>query len=318
MIAVQFSIMLMVGVLIGCTERNQEMSDSAKISPILVSAVEKKGFATFTHKDHPGNRIGYRFFEHTPLIYGDIPLDLSEDVGINRDNVRKKIDYFANRPNVYIYNRHINQDDHWVKQEWTYYLLPVDDGIEILLTIQTFNEGLPAYYGVQQCFRLSGQTNEEWRQKIALTPAFSEYDLWAKEEHIENKTSLTYVWRNDHAQALPALPLSVGCRTPLGIKIDKLRWQGRLPEEVGAYKAKMDAPADNGLIFRVDNTKTWISGIFWERTTHVTNHHPADCLHSIVNIGNTPANTMRALRGKIYWFQGQFADLKAKFERDFQ
>ena len=57
MIAAQFSIMLMVGVLIGCTERNQEMSDSAKISPILVSAVEKKGFAPITKKDQPGKRI---------------------------------------------------------------------------------------------------------------------------------------------------------------------------------------------------------------------------------------------------------------------
>ena len=42
-----------------------------------------------------------------------------------------------------------------------------------------------------------------------------------------------------------------------------------------------------------------VAGLFWERTSHVTNHHPADCLHTVVNIGDIPPHGKRAVRGKI-------------------
>lgn len=36
------------------------------------------GFASFTNRSHPDNRIGYRFHEHTPLSYGSVPAKNSD------------------------------------------------------------------------------------------------------------------------------------------------------------------------------------------------------------------------------------------------
>ena len=89
------------------------------------------------------------------------------------------------------------------------------------MVVQTYEEGLPEYYGIQQCFRMSGHTNEEWRKRIANTPAFSEYDLWEKDSL--NRRSLTYILRDNKWEVLPALIETVGARTPLGMEIDNLR-----------------------------------------------------------------------------------------------
>ena len=91
---------------------------------------------------------------------------------------------------------------------------PVHDGIDLLLIMRTYDEGLPTYYGVQQCFRMSGRTNAAWRRAIACAPSFSEYDLWATEEGEAERTRLTYVVRNGLWQELPVLLTAVGTNAP--------------------------------------------------------------------------------------------------------
>jgi len=311
-----YFINLCLAVMLGaCADQEGHQIKKERPSPITVKASEKKGFATFTHADLPENRIGYRFFEHTPLVYEKVESVAGEpDPGLESDSVIRWLDDFSSRKGVLIHQKMIEKDENWIMQSWTFYLSPTDDGIDMLFTVQTFEEGLPPYYGIQQCFRMSGETNAEWRQVIACTPAFSEYDLWATEAQ---KTSLTYVIRNDKWQALPADSITVGARTPLGLLFDTLQFGEPLPEWVGPYRALMTEPVDKGLIARINKEKSWVCGIFWKNTSHVTDHHPADCLHSIVNIGNVPAHSMRAVRGKIYWFRGTLDDLSAKFERDF-
>jgi hypothetical protein len=304
----------------GCNTSDKEKIDLKKQNiPIKVMATEKKGFATFTNDLHPGNSIGYRFFEHSPLTHGTIPeSNVIFDPELNKEKIDEIEQFFSTQPDVYIYKKAVEQKDDWIKQDWTFYLAPVHDGIDLLLVVKTYDQGLPAYHGIQQCFRMSGKTNEPWRQKVATTPAFSEYDLWDKEKEQVKKTSLTYVLRKSRWQELPALPVSVGARTPFGLETDLKRHEGILPKKVGPYKAEMVDPIDLGLIARINLQKSWVSGIYWEGSSHVTDHHPADCLHCIVNIGNIPANSRRAIRGKIYWFKGSLDDLISKFEKDFQ
>lgn len=282
-------------------------------SPIVIE-LARDNFATIRNNIHPENHIGYRFFEHHPIAYGDVPLS-DTFANINSSKANELIDSISTYPEVFVYRHKISKDDHWSKQNWTYYMLPVDDGIEILLEIKTYEEGLPEYYGVQQCFRMSGKTNAEWRRKVAETPAFSEYDLWANQG--DEKQSLTYVIRNDSWEPLPAGEHTVGARTPMGIAIDHLRSSGIPPKKVGPYEAEMQASIDYGLITRTDKKQNWVCGIYWENTSHVTDHHPADCLHSIVNIGNIPPFSRRIIRGKIYWFKGSKQDLAGHFQKDF-
>jgi len=290
----------------------QSIVPNSENTSIEIEFVQDK-FATFLHKQHPGNRIGYRFFEHSPILYGEIP-SANQEAGIDTFEISTVVRADQKEKNVSVYERRIEKDKEWYRLDWTYYLVPVNDGIEMLLIVETFNEGLPEYCGIQQCFRMSGETNENWRKRIACTPAFSEYDLWTRGD---TTTSLTYVLRNDRWSPIPVAREAVGARTPQGIKVDSLRTQGKMMSKVGPYDAKMLDPIDCGLITRTDIPETWVCGVYWESTSHVTDHHPADCLHAIVNIGNIPPYSKRSIRGKIYWFEGTKRDLYQHFQNDF-
>lgn len=292
----------------------QHSAVKKETSPISIS-LQRPNFATMVNKWHCGNRIGYRFHEHEPIAYGSVPVS-NEDAGINIKSIESLEGSYKNSPDVFVYKHNIEKDSLWSGQDWTYYLKPVQDGVEMLLVIQTYDEGLPEYYGVQQCFRMSGETNSEWRKKIANTPAFSEYDLWNNQIPNTEKKSLTYVLRNNKWETIPATEKSTGARTPLGVKIDDLRTNGQPMSEVGPYKAKMLNPIDNGLITRINTLESWVCGIHWHNTSHVTDHHPADCLHSIINLGNIPPFSKKAIQGKIYWFEGNLDNLFEHFEND--
>lgn len=307
-----FCIFLMTVLLNGQTALSQNTADHG--SHIHIELGVRSGFATMTHSEHKNNRIGYRFHEHEPIEFGQVPLSESQ-ADINPLEISELENEFKNATSVFVYQESIEKDKAWVKQDWTFYMKPVHDGVEILLTVRTYNQGLPAFYGVQQCFRLGGGSNIEWRRRIANTPAFSEYELWQTQSGAQ--TSLTRVMRDQTWQVIPAEEKTLGARTPLGMAIDYLRTGGNLMPEVGPYKAAMLEPLDHGLITRVNIPETWVCGIFWQNTSHVTNHHPADCLHSIVNIGNIPPFSKRAIQGKIYWFEGSPDRLYAHYKKDF-
>ncbi len=289
-------------------------------SPIEVALhPSRESFGVFHNRNHPGNRIGYRFHEHTPMIEGAVPRDASE-AGIDAGQDARLAREYEGRPGVLKYALEVAGKE-WIPQKWTFLLLPVEDGIEILLKVETRDLGMNSYYGVQQCFRMGGATNAAWRQEIARTPAFSEYDYWAElKSDGKPPASLTYVLRQGTWEALPAETETVGARTPLGVELDRRRTGGHLAAmpRVGPYNAVMLEPVDDGLITRVSRDRTWISGIYWERTSHVTDHHPADCVHSIVNIGGIPPHGTRVLRGKIYWFKGTADDLRRKWQSEFK
>ncbi|UCH63109.1 MAG: carbon-nitrogen hydrolase family protein [Fidelibacterota bacterium] len=309
---IAFSSIALFPVFLGFGLFAQSLESFSKKTSIEISLV-RDNFATFLNKQHSGNRIGYRFFEHSPSTYGEVPLS-NKDVNLDTTEISSLKSIFQKQKNVFVYKHKIEKDENWSRMDWTYYMVPVTDGIEVLLVVETYNEGLPEYYGIQQCFRMSGETNKAWRKNIARTPAFSEYDLWAKEDTV---TSLSYVYRNDKWYSMPATSTPVGARTPLGIAVDHLRTQGNMTSKVGPYEAKILKPIDHGIITRTNKDGNWICGIYWENTSHVTNHHPADCLHPIVNIGNIPPRSKRALRGKIYWFKGNKNDLYEHFQADF-
>ena len=276
----------------------------------------KNSFATILNDKHPGNRLGYRFHEHSPIVFGASPAS-DADAGIHAEEVNKLEREFQQAPRVFVFKHHQLETDEWLPQDWTFFLRPVADGVEMLWIVATQDDGLPEYHGVQQCFRLSGGTNEAWRQEIAKTPAFSEYDLWAMQNQAGEMASLTYVLRDGQWQALPASKSAVGARTPLGVDFDGRRSGGALMQYVGPYQAEMLSPIEHGLIVRNNLPETWVTGLYWQRTSHVTVHHPADCLHAIVNIGGIPPHSRRAIRGKIYWFAGDKRDLLKHFQCDF-
>jgi hypothetical protein len=310
---VAFGIIISLENIWGIPPESMKQGDSH--CPIKIEIVQDN-FASFVNSRHPGNRIGNRFFEHTPLEFGLVPENIAH-TEIDSIFVEKLENEYSNHSNTIHYQHIIKDLENWVDQIWTFYMVPAKDGVNLIWLIETKDKGLPEYYGVQQCFRLGGKSNVEWRRKIAETAAFSEYDLWETESTKKHKTSLTAVIRNNQWQLFPAIESCVGARTPLGAKIDQYRFGNNLPDRIGPYEAEMLEVIDCGLIVRSDKEEKWVTGLFWENTSHVTVHHPADCLHAIVNIGNIPAYTKRAIQGKIYWFEGKKSDLLQRWQKEF-
>ena len=60
------------------------MAVSGNDSPVTVDIRGGNGYASFTNRLHPGNRIGYRFHEHVPMIWGEVP-ENPPDAGIEPD-----------------------------------------------------------------------------------------------------------------------------------------------------------------------------------------------------------------------------------------
>ena len=272
-------------------------------------------FASFTNPGHPGNRIGYRFHEHSPLTWGDVP---PNDLGTRRESPPSEPGRFNARPGVKIFHRRVAETN-WIPQDWTFSLAPVADGLELLWVVETGDLGLPELYGVQQCFRLTGESNEAWRQKYARTAAFSEFDLWKATPAGRQPASLTWALRRGVWQRLPPSKETIGCRTRYGEALDARRSNGQLDllGLIGPYAARMLWTSDSGLICRTSQDRKWAAGIYWERTTHLSDHHPADCLHAIVNIGGIPPHSQRTLRGKIYWLAGSGRTILKHWRKDF-
>ncbi|MCC6486946.1 MAG: hypothetical protein IT364_05545 [Candidatus Hydrogenedentes bacterium] len=285
--------------------------------PTVVGPLRPDGnFVSLSHRDHPGNRIGYRFHEHAPLIFGAAPDD-GDASELERVQALEKD--FASRPAVLVHKRPVREEG-WYPQDWTYYIAPAEDGFDLLWVIETKDQGLNEFYCVQQCFRMGGLTNSEWRRSIAETPAFSEYDLWARQEaQQESLTSLSHVHAGGDWLAIPATRENVGYRTGVGVILDTNRTGGEISKAgLEPYKpAFSDQVLDSGLIVRRSLDGQWVCGLFWERATHVTNHHPADCLHAVVNLGPIAPHAKRAIRGKVYWMKASLDEVYKRWQQDF-
>ena len=276
-----------------------------------------KQFVSLLNTSHPGNRIGYRFFEHTPIVHGAVPEGGLETQTAEADALEKQ---YAARPRVFVRTVHVTGEA-WAPQTWTFYIVPDDDGFEMLWVVAARDVGLNEYYVAQQCFRMSGNTNQAWRKKIAETSAFSEFDLWAAQDAERTpRTSLSYVRRDNTWQPFPPIREHVACRTPLGVAMDTVRSEGNLKKIAGLEPygpSRFEPPVDCGLATRTDLDGAWVCALYWENTTHLSNHHPADCLHSVVNLGPLPPHGKRAIRGRIYWTKTSKGELLAKWQKEF-
>jgi hypothetical protein len=296
-------------------ERDDEMLTHIEL-PIEATDWSVKRFVSLLNPSHPGNRIGYRFHEHVPSFYGEIPAE-SADAPPDAAAIEEA---YASKPGVYKKIYEVTEEE-WAPQTWTFYFVPAVDGCELLWVVDTKDAGLNEYYTAQECFRMSGETNKGWRKRIAFSPAFSEYDHWAAQDlEQQDKTSVSFVRRDGAWQAIPPVKMHIICRTPLGLAMDNALTGGDLPEtdESEPYgPSRFEPPIDSGLATRSTAEDSWVCALYWEGTTHITDHHPADCLHAFVNLGPLGPHSKRAIRGRIYWMQASKDELFERWKRDF-
>jgi len=288
---------------------------------ITQAGYKAEEFISFLNSEHPGNRIGYRFQEHSPVVYGSV-LEKTDNLSetARTDTLEKE---YADRDGVFVHKIDIADKNGWVPQVWTFYIVPVTDGFEMLWVVEAKDKGLNEYYTAQQCFRYGGAGNAGWRKTIAESPAFSEYDLWQQQKTAGKPiTSLSFVRRNNNWAAIPATENHIVCRTPMGLKFDIDRTHGDLtkvselkPAFNPAGKSVFEPDIDCGLVTRVSPADDWVCALYWQRTTHISDHHPADCLHTFVNIGPIPPGGRRAVLGRIYWMKASKDELFSRWQK---
>lgn len=203
----------------------------------------------------------------------------------------------------------------------------VKDGIDAWMWLETDRE-ITGSFVVQQCLRFSGAGNQEWRHHIALVPEFSEFDLWNRGE----MRTLTFVrqhnsWKTiepvfefaDQSifkKATDFISYDIRERNRSSMNIFNTPAGVSIAEKEGVT-VKNEFLIPHGLIVRESSDGKTISGMYWERTVKVTNHHPADCLHSYVDLGPVSPEERCIVRGKIYLFSGTKEDLLKHWKRDF-
>ncbi len=277
-------------------------------------------FISLLNQAHLGNKIGWRLWEYEPIVYGEI----AQKGDAETEQAAMLEEQYSARPGVFMYTVDVSNKKNWAPQTWTYYIVPVADGFDVLWVITTAETGLNEYYVAQQCFRFSGRTNSKWRRVIAEAPDFSEYDLWkVQDDGNKPRTSLSFVRRGNRWESILPMKEEVVCRTPAGLKLDTARSGGDLakiadmkPSFTRQGSAHFEADIDCGLITRSDVNDKWVCGIYWDRTTHISDHHAADCLHTYVNIGPVPPHGKRAIQGKIYWMKTSKDELFTYWQKD--
>ncbi len=197
--------------------------------------------------------------------------------------------------------------------EWLFE--PARDGVWISLTLAS-QTAQPGAFAIQQCLRFTGKFNEYWRRKVAMTPFLSELDLQALGQA---NLTLTYARQNNQWFNFP-VPYSLYYTSP-----------GRELSRAPANQA-----IDHGLVVRQSLNRaeapawywehaapgaTWdtiCAGMYWERTLSVSNRHPADCLHAMLDFGPLKAGEQRTLHGKFYWIEGTRDDLLTVWSKEFK
>jgi hypothetical protein len=268
--------------------------------------------------------IGYRIVEHKPEItkkpiseYADIPGRYNYPIPILSGKITEfptipKWQYtghwlsnytdqnksFRSYQNGVVYYK-IKEDNHLYR---IVILRPVGDGVELWMWLEG-ESNIQGSYLIQCCFRLSGDTNSEWRHGIALIPELSEYDLWSSGD----STSLTFVLNNNTWYPIKATKEVVYYYTGAGYdyyskKSSMINVQSKIP---------------CGLIIRESIDRHMVAGMYWEKTAAVSNHHPADCLHAFVDLGPLKAGHKNIVHGKLYWFDGNKQDLLEHWKQDF-
>lgn len=203
----------------------------------------------------------------------------------------------------------------------------VEDGLETWMWLETDHD-ISGSFIVQQCLRFSGQDNEQWRHSIALIPELSEFDLWNSGE----LRSLSFIRQDNQFKAIEPIH-EFASQSRFDRVTDLLRWDekergkglmttyytnaGLSLAQLNGGKVDREFEIPHGLIVRESVDGKTAAGMYWEHTAKVSNHHPADCLHSYVDLGPVSAGERNVVRGKIYYFEGTKEDLLNQWKRDF-
>lgn len=296
---------------------------------------------TFFWKEHPRFWVGYRVSEGLsemhpepiseevtwpaanwgafPELTGDLPP--LPQLSLPRKRWRTAFREKKRRDPVQLAFQALSDGSAWCslregngQQQREFFFQPVEDGVKMWMRLTT-QIPIQGCYLVQQCLRFTGAQNWSLRRNIACVPFLSELDVQAM-GHPD--LTLTYVRQGGEWLRFPARHILFA--TPLGRSMREHEWEG--PVDHGLIvRETLDRKVVPASYFRrTASGETWdrvASGMYWERTAWVSNRHPADCVHAVVDLGPLSAGESRTVHGRFYWIEGTKEDLFAAWHREF-
>ena len=199
-------------------------------------------------------------------------------------------------------------------QQREFFFQPVDDGVQMWMRLTT-HIPIEGSYLIQQCLRFTGAYNWSLRRHIAYVPFLSELDVQAMGHP---NLSLTYARLGAEWLRFPARQIQYA--TPLGSSLDGYDLSGPIDHGLIVRETLDRKVVPDSYFRRTAPGETWervASGMYWERTAWVSNRHPADCVHAIVDLGPLTAGESRTVYGKFYWVEATKDDLLAAWRKDF-
>jgi len=294
-----------------------------KVKPIVVLSNAKQQCVTFFWKNNPHFYFGYRFLEHTPEIVAT-PLShidsLTSCLTVTGPESKaeilplEKCDPWSKnwltqyvepdaKDSIQLSFRTFSDGAAWCQsydlggtQKREFFFDPVETGVIMRMKL-TSSTPIAGAYCVQQCLRMTGITNKEWRQNVASTPCLSEFDTQAQgNPHV----TLTYARKGGVWLRFPVPHMEY--HTPAGLPL---------------LMSKSGGKIDHGLIVRESQDGNFSAGMYWERTAYVSNRHPADCIHASVDLGPLKAGEYRNVYGMCYFIEGSKDELLKIWQEDF-
>jgi hypothetical protein len=293
------------------------------MKPIVVLSNAKQQCVTFFWKENPHFYLGYRFIEHEPETLPTplpgietLPAALSEAMPApnkaamsNEEGDPWNKDWRASHVERDTGNRTelsftafsdgmalCRSVDNRSGQRREFIFEPADDGVRLWMSLAT-RTPITGAFCVQQCLRLTGNTNVGWRRQVACVPFLSEFDFQAQGNPHE---TLTFARRNNEWVKFP---------------LPRTRYHTSPGSSILAEKSSGEI--DHGLIVRESLGGQYCSGMYWERTAYVSNRHPADCVHASVDLGPLGSGGSKTVCGKVYFISGTKEDLLELWKRDF-
>jgi hypothetical protein len=305
-------------------KNNHSPNMNEKIKPIVILSNPEQQCVTFFWKNNPHFYVGYRFVEHSPEIIAT-PLSHDESLlGYLTNNgpeittekvVLEKCDPWDKnwitqyverdaRDNIQLSFKTFIDGSAWAcsydlggAQKREFFFNTVETGVIITMRLTT-DVPIPGAFCVQQCLRMTGNTNKEWRRRVALTPFLSEFDTQAQGNP---NLTLTYVRKEDSWLRFP-------------VSHTKYHTHAGLP----LLMSNSGGQIDHGLIVRESQDEKYSAGMYWERTAYVSNRHPADCIHACIDMGPLRVDEQRTVHGKFYFIEGPKDKLLKIWQSDFR
>ena len=191
---------------------------------------------------------------------------------------------------------------------------PVEQGVEMWIRLTT-QVAIDGAYLVQQCLRFTGARNWALRRHMARVPFLSELDVQAM-GHPD--LTLTYARHENGWHHFPARHCLYA--TPQGSSLTEQEFTGSVDHGLIVRETLDRDVVPSSYFRRTAPGETWMrisAGMYWERTAWISNRHPADCVHAVVDLGPLRAGESRTVHGKFYWLEAPKDDLLAAWQKDF-